>query len=292
MGTIEEAVERLKKAQAESTPGMAGTAASPAMPGATNIGHTLGVVRSSDYRLVGVVAAVAAIVSAVAIYAIVSLSLLGGPPSDRAVPASTGPVALTPVAQVEAVKSAEPAVAAPAPAAAASAPAAAAPAPAAAAPVPAAPAAVAASAAAPAVPTPAAAPAPAPAPAAATAPSAAAGKPADEARALVEAWAKAWSGRQVDQYLGFYGKGFKPDQGMSRSAWEQSRRQRIEKRKSITVTISDLRVEPAADNRLVARFMQEYTADGYHEAATPKELLLAREDAGWRIIAETQAAAR
>jgi len=111
-------------------------------------------------------------------------------------------------------------------------------------------------------------------------------KPLDEARTTVEAWARAWSERDVATYLGYYGQGFAPENNASRSAWEKSRRQMIERRHNIAVTVRDLRVEALSDERVVARYTQDYVADAYRESGTPKRLVLAREGAVWRIVAE------
>jgi ketosteroid isomerase-like protein len=109
----------------------------------------------------------------------------------------------------------------------------------------------------------------------------------DDARTTIESWAYAWSERDVSGYLAHYGDGFTPERGMSRAAWEKSRRQMIERRRSIAVSIANLRLEQVSDNRIVARYVQDYAADAYRETGTPKRLVLARESSGWRIVAET-----
>ena len=114
----------------------------------------------------------------------------------------------------------------------------------------------------------------------------------DEIRGLVERWARAWSERDVPTYLALYGNAFAPDKGLSRPAWEKSRRQAIQRRNRIAVTVSDLRLENVAQDRISVRFMQDYSADDYRETAVPKRLLMAREADGWRIVAETSEAAR
>ena len=107
-----------------------------------------------------------------------------------------------------------------------------------------------------------------------------------DARAMVEQWAQAWSDRDVDRYLAFYAGEFTPDQGVSRSSWESMRRKRLTASRAIVVTIRDLRIEPAGEGRVIARFAQDYVADAYRESGTPKMLVLARQSAGWRIVAE------
>ena len=106
------------------------------------------------------------------------------------------------------------------------------------------------------------------------------------ARVMVEQWARAWSDRDVAHYLDHYADDFTPDKGLSRNAWESSRRQRLAASRSILVTIRDLRIEPAGEGRVIARFAQDYVADAYRESGTPKMLVLARQSAGWRIVAE------
>jgi hypothetical protein len=139
----------------------------------------------------------------------------------------------------------------------------------------------------------AAAPASAPVPAPATAPAATAEPdPGEAAKALVAAWASAWSERRVDSYLAFYGKEFTPERGVARSDWEKSRRQKIASRKTISVAVRDLAVSAAGDQRLTARFVQDYSADGFSEKGTAKTLLLAREGKDWRIVGESRGSAK
>ena len=124
-----------------------------------------------------------------------------------------------------------------------------------------------------------------------TAPVPAGGAAISQSEATISEWARAWSARDAGRYLGFYSAGFLPDHGISRSAWENKRRQRLQAPRSITVAIRDLRLEPLGENRMIARFAQDYAADSYRETGTRKMLLLVREAAGWRIAAETVDAA-
>ena len=120
----------------------------------------------------------------------------------------------------------------------------------------------------------------------------AAPRPEAEARQVVERWARAWSERDVGAYLSLYGESFAPDKGLSRQTWEKARRLAIQRRGSIQVTVNELRIEALSESRVAARFTQDYTADNYRESALPKQLVLAREPAGWRIVAETSGAAK
>lgn len=109
---------------------------------------------------------------------------------------------------------------------------------------------------------------------------------AAQARELVDAWAKAWSARDVERYLGFYATGFVSEKGLARAAWESGRRKRLASQRVISVAVRDVKVEAQAADRMTVRFVQDYSADTYRELATPKKLLLVREAGAWRIAAE------
>jgi Flp pilus assembly protein TadD len=142
------------------------------------------------------------------------------------------------------------------------------------------------------------APAPAPAPAAAVAPEpkpaapAAAEKPApkapagnDEVVQVLNAWAAAWSKRNVDAYLAFYAKDFKTPKGEPRAEWEQGRRTRILAPKSISVETDSPKVSMTGDRQASVTFRQRYRSDNIN-ANSMKTLVLVKTDGGWRIQQE------
>ena len=122
--------------------------------------------------------------------------------------------------------------------------------------------------------------------AAAAAPAVASTRDLDDARATIESWARAWSERDVSGYLAHYGDAFTPERGLSRMAWEKTRRQMIERRHHIAVNVAGLQLERVSDSRIVARYVQDYAADAYRETGTAKRMVLEREASGWRIVAE------
>jgi tetratricopeptide (TPR) repeat protein len=126
-------------------------------------------------------------------------------------------------------------------------------------------------------------PAPKPAPAAKPAPKAA---PAgDDVLEAVNAWAQAWSRKDVDAYLGFYAKDFSTPKGEARADWEKQRRQRILAPKSIAVSIEAARVSREGDAAKVS-FRQGYKSDTFSSRG-PKTLVMVRsEDGRWRIRQE------
>jgi tetratricopeptide (TPR) repeat protein len=121
-----------------------------------------------------------------------------------------------------------------------------------------------------------------PAPAPTAAPS---GNSAREAEAAVIAWAKAWAARDVKAYLASYGKDFTPPGSMSRSAWEEERRQRISSKAKITVKLENLTVTVSA-NSAVAKFRQDYKASGL-AVSSRKTLELVKVGDRWQIVKES-----
>jgi ketosteroid isomerase-like protein len=106
----------------------------------------------------------------------------------------------------------------------------------------------------------------------------------DAVEASVRKWAASWSAKQVDSYLASYASSFKPPKNEGREAWEQSRRQRINKPGGIKVDISDLQVQVKG---LTARasFKQQYRATNLSQR-TSKTLLMVRVDGRWLIEQE------
>ena len=101
----------------------------------------------------------------------------------------------------------------------------------------------------------------------------------------VNAWAKAWSAKDVDRYLTFYARDFKPATGEARAEWEKGRRQRIIAPKSITVTVDAPKVTLAGDNQATVTFRQGYRSEARTVNST-KTLVMARADGRWLIKQE------
>lgn len=97
-------------------------------------------------------------------------------------------------------------------------------------------------------------------------------------------WAKAWSGKDVEAYLGFYAEGFEHGRG-SRKAWENERRSRLSNPANISVALSDIRVNFVSENEAQVRFRQEYTSNKFRDVGR-KVLTLVREGDAWRIQKE------
>jgi tetratricopeptide (TPR) repeat protein len=106
-----------------------------------------------------------------------------------------------------------------------------------------------------------------------------------EVETAVQAWAKAWSDKNMVAYLGAYGSEFEPPARQPRSAWEQDRRLRITGKTRISVNLLNLTVT-ANGSRAVAKFRQDYKADSL-AVLSRKTLELVKSGNRWLIVKET-----
>jgi tetratricopeptide (TPR) repeat protein len=103
--------------------------------------------------------------------------------------------------------------------------------------------------------------------------------------AAIEGWAEAWSSQNVNGYLAAYGSNFKTPNGQKFDAWGKERRARISSPKSITVKVSDLKIEFNDDGTAKARFRQSYKAS-HLSSTTGKTLILEKSGSRWLIREE------
>jgi hypothetical protein len=106
-----------------------------------------------------------------------------------------------------------------------------------------------------------------------------------QVEAFVRAWAAAWAGQRVNDYLGFYAPDFVPTGGMNRADWVTQRRQRLSGPKWIKVTVGKMTQESTAKDRVSVSFPQTYEADHFSDEVT-KTLVLVWLEGSWRIISE------
>lgn len=106
--------------------------------------------------------------------------------------------------------------------------------------------------------------------------------------AAINAWAKAWSSKDVGGYLAAYGKEFDPPGKQSRQAWEEERKGRILGKSRITVKLSDLTVT-VNGSKATARFKQAYSADALN-VSSRKTLDLHKVGDRWVIVRESTGA--
>lgn len=105
-----------------------------------------------------------------------------------------------------------------------------------------------------------------------------------DVEAAVQAWAAAWSAKNMVDYLAAYGEDFATPGKQSRKAWEEDRRVRIVGKTSISVKLSDLQIRVEGD-KAVARFRQAYIADSLNVAGR-KRLNLQKVGERWLIVNE------
>ena len=134
-----------------------------------------------------------------------------------------------------------------------------------------------------------AAPAPAPTPVAVapapSKPAAAAPNGSEDVAKAVNAWADAWSRKDMKAYLGAYASDFDTPKGMSRKAWEQEREQRIAgKGGKISVSVDTPQITINGD-KATAKFRQHYKATGL-SSSTTKTLVFVRSGSKWLIKEE------
>ena len=100
----------------------------------------------------------------------------------------------------------------------------------------------------------------------------------------LDAWAAAWSKKNVKAYLAFYAKNFQTPSG-SRAAWEAERNKRINKPGSIQVSIENLKVSQESADRATVRFRQHYRSASL-KSSSNKVLVLVRHEGKWLIQQE------
>lgn len=107
----------------------------------------------------------------------------------------------------------------------------------------------------------------------------------DAVMAQVNGWAKAWTAQNVDSYLGYYSQQFEPPKGLSRKAWADERRARIEGKGRIRVEVASPEVAVNGNTAKVT-FRQTYESDRL-TARSRKTLVLIKNGGKWQIKQES-----
>ncbi|MEQ1439262.1 tetratricopeptide repeat protein [Fontimonas sp. SYSU GA230001] len=101
----------------------------------------------------------------------------------------------------------------------------------------------------------------------------------------IDAWTGAWSKQDLNAYFAAYADTFTPEAGLSRSAWEAQRRDRIGKPRRIRVAARDLQFNAVNDKQVQVSFRQEYESDTFADV-TAKALDMVLTAGGWKIARE------
>lgn len=107
-----------------------------------------------------------------------------------------------------------------------------------------------------------------------------------QVRETVQAWAVAWSKKDLDAYLKAYAPSFNPGSNLSRGAWEEQRRDRIMSKKQIHIALSEFNISFSNSNsKATAKFLQSYQS-GSIVTVSRKTLELALDKGQWFITRE------
>lgn len=104
----------------------------------------------------------------------------------------------------------------------------------------------------------------------------------------IEKWRQAWQSGDIESYLDFYAPDFSPRSGLSRQAWEESRRARVSPKRKIKLELSNFAVDFAADNlSSKVTFDQGYRSTNYFDESR-KQLVVKKLGDQWYIVSEEQ----
>ena len=103
-------------------------------------------------------------------------------------------------------------------------------------------------------------------------------------------WARAWTSRDLGQYLSFYARDFVGTGSLTRDGWVESRRQALERAQGLDVRLERMTVRPISATRAQVRFWQRFRSTGL-SVNTWKTLEWALEGNRWVIVSETTSSA-
>jgi murein L,D-transpeptidase YafK len=103
-------------------------------------------------------------------------------------------------------------------------------------------------------------------------------------RRMLDSWKKAWEQKDVASYMSFYDSGFR-SRGMDFKAWKKHREKLNQKYRSVTIDISELKIERTSAVMASVSFTQKYEADDYEDQGL-KSLLLVKKGKDWKIKEE------
>ncbi len=102
---------------------------------------------------------------------------------------------------------------------------------------------------------------------------------------FLERWAAAWTAKDVETYLASYAEDFSPLHDLSRMAWEEQRRNRLQGRAFIKVELTDMEIEKLSKNRARVNAVQNYRSDRYTDRVR-KQFDLIEKGGRWFILRE------
>ncbi|MEO5351910.1 MAG: hypothetical protein H7835_01685 [Magnetococcus sp. XQGC-1] len=110
--------------------------------------------------------------------------------------------------------------------------------------------------------------------------------PAEEVEQTVQAWAKAWASRNVEEYLAFYSRdSFVPAKHPNWDAWKSHRLNTIQSARTIRVALSAIQVKMVDATHAQCSFVQDFASNTL-QVKSNKVLTLQKEEGGWKIVRE------
>ena len=97
----------------------------------------------------------------------------------------------------------------------------------------------------------------------------------------VYVWASAWANRKPDQVAAFYSPQFQSTESGGATAYIEDRKQQVANGAAPDARLEELKTKDAGPDRKVVTFVQRFGKDAY-----VKELTLAKDAQGWRIVTE------
>ncbi len=108
---------------------------------------------------------------------------------------------------------------------------------------------------------------------------------AQDVQALLEAWAKAWSKKDFNQYAGFYSTRFSVPAHKTRDAWLAFRKPRILGKKDIVVSVSNIVITPRVAGEVEVKYDQRYESGALRVRSRKTQIWVAEDDT-WKIKLE------
>lgn len=103
--------------------------------------------------------------------------------------------------------------------------------------------------------------------------------------AAVNNWADSWSNKNANGYLAAYERDYRAPNNQKYNDWAKERRERIAAPKSISVKLSDLKVEIQSSDTAKVKLRQSYKSDRL-SSTTSKTLILKKSGGRWLIHEE------
>lgn len=98
-------------------------------------------------------------------------------------------------------------------------------------------------------------------------------------------WSRAWSNKDLPVYFAAYADDFTPEGGISRTAWQAQRKERILKPARIKVEARDAQFARASDGRVRVNFTQQYESDTFTDSVA-KVMEMKLVNGAWKIVRE------